>query len=253
MKKFITFAIAIFASATLFAQTQVIAHRGFHAINNSYDNTISSLKNAQELGVYGSEVDVHETSDGVLIAIHGMGHREIKNVQKATFDQIRSLPLTNGEAVPTFDEYLTQAKKSKKTKLIIEIKSHPTPEQESRVVKNILAAVKKYKLSKHVEYIAFSKYVCDELVKYVPKGTQIAYLNGDIAPAKCKELGYTGIDYNINVLKKNPDWIKQCHDLGMTVNVWTVNDTETMQWFIDQGVDYITTDNPLELNRLLGK
>lgn len=253
MKNFITFVIAIFATLSVTAQTQVIAHRGFHATKNSYDNTISSLQHAQELGVYGSEVDINETSDGKLIAIHGARHRDIKNVQAATFDEIRALPLTNGEMVPTLDEYLEQGKKSKVTKLIIEVKSHPTPERETRVVKNILEAVKKHKMRKKVEYIAFSKHVCDELVKYAPKGTQIAYLNGDLTPAQCKEEGYTGIDYNLNTLKKNPDWIKQCHDLGLTVNVWTVNGTEDLQWFIDKGVDYITTDNPLELNRLLGK
>lgn len=253
MKRIFTSAIAIFATLAVAAQTQVIAHRGFHATQNSYDNTISSLKHAQTLGVYGSEVDINETADGKLIAIHGARHRDIPNVQKADFATIRALPLTNGETVPTLDEYLEQGKKSKRTKLIIEVKSHPTPEQESRVVKNILAAVKKHKMRKRVEYIAFSKYVCDELVKYAPRGTQIAYLNGELPPAKCKELGYTGIDYNIHVLKKHPEWIKQSHELGLTVNVWTVNDTATLQWCIDQGVDYITTDNPVEANRLLGK
>jgi glycerophosphoryl diester phosphodiesterase len=229
----------------------VIAHRGYHATKNSYDNTISSLINAQKLKVYGSEVDIHETSDGVLIAIHGMRHRDIKNVQKATFDEIRSLPLENGETVPTLEEYLIQAKKSKKTKLIIEIKSHPTKEQEARVVKNILAAVKQHKLVKNVEYIAFSKYICDQLVKNAPRGTKIAYLNGDLTPEQCKKERYTGIDYNLNTLKAHPEWINKCHELGLTVNVWTVNDKKDMQWFIDMGVDYITTDKPDVLKRML--
>ena len=108
MKRFITLALCLFVSVATYAQTQVIAHRGYHATKNSYDNTISSLINAQKLKVYGSEVDIHETSDGVLIAIHGMRHRDIKNVQKATFDEIRSLPLENGETVPTLEEYLIQ-------------------------------------------------------------------------------------------------------------------------------------------------
>ena len=221
MKRFITLALCLFVSVATYAQTQVIAHRGYHATKNSYDNTISSLINAQKLKVYGSEVDIHETSDGVLIAIHGMRHRDIKNVQKATFDEIRSLPLENGETVPTLEEYLIQAKKSKKTKLIIEIKSHPTKEQEARVVKN------------------------------APRGTKIAYLNGDLTPEQCKKERYTGIDYNLNTLKAHPEWINKCHELGLTVNVWTVNDKKDMQWFIDMGVDYITTDKPDVLKRML--
>lgn len=253
MKRILLALVCATLSLCAVAQTQVIAHRGFHATKNSFDNTISSLKHAQELGVYGSEVDINETQDGVLIAIHGARHRDIADVQKADFAAIRALPLRNGETVPTFEEYLEQAKQSKATKLIIEVKSHATPEQETRVVKNILAGVKKHRLTKRVEYIAFSKHVCDELVKLAPKKTQIAYLNGELTPAQCKAAGYTGIDYNINTMKRHPEWIKQSHDLGLTVNVWTVNDTANLQWCIDQGVDYITTDNPLEANRLLGK
>lgn len=253
MKRLISLLGCLFISAVAFAQTEVIAHRGFHATNNSYDNTISSLKNAQELGVYGSELDVNQTKDGELIVIHGARHRDIPSVQKATFEQVRALPLKNGEVVPTLDEYLLQGKQSRTTKLIIEIKSHPTPEQELSVVQAVLAAVKKHKMRRRVEYIAFSKYVCDALVEHAPKNTKIAYLNGNLTPEQCHELGYTGIDYNINTMKKHPEWIEQCHELGLTVNVWTVNDTASLQWCIDKGVDYITTDNPLEANRLLGK
>ena len=253
MKRLSLLALALFAAVSVSAQTKVIAHRGFHATQNSYDNTISSLKHAQQLKVFGSELDVNETTDGELIVIHGARHRDIPNVQAADFSAVRGLPLTNGEVVPTFGEYLKQGRKSKATKLIVEIKRHATPEQEARVVAKTLAAVKKHKMAKRVEYISFSRFVCDELARTAPKGTQIAYLNGELSPAKCKERGFTGIDYHINTLKQNPDWIKQAHDLGMTVNVWTVNDAETMQWFIDRGVDYITTDNPLLLNELLGK
>ena len=253
MKRLFISLLSLFAVATVSAQTQVIAHRGFHATKNSYDNTISALKHAQELGVYGSELDVNETTDGELIVIHGARHRDIPNVQKADFATVRALPLTNGEIVPTLDEYLVQGRKSKATKLIIEIKRHPSDEQEARVVAKILAAVKKHKMTKRVEYISFSRFICDELARTAPKGTQIAYLNGELSPAQCKERGFTGIDYHINTLKQHPEWIEQAHELGMTVNVWTVNDTETMQWFIDHKVDYITTDNPLEVNRLLGK
>jgi glycerophosphoryl diester phosphodiesterase len=31
----------------------------------------------------------------------------------------------------------------------------------------------------------------------------------------------------------------------MTVNTWTVNNTLTMERMMDQGVDFITSDNPV--------
>ena len=37
----------------------------------------------------------------------------------------------------------------------------------------------------------------------------------------------------------------------MEVNVWTVNDPADMQWCIDNGVDYITTNAPEQLQQLL--
>lgn len=252
MKKFLTLALCLVASTAVFAQTQVIAHRGFHATQNSVRNSLSALKHAQDLGAYGSECDINETKDGVLIVVHGPMHGEYR-VQETDFATLRAKALENGEVLPTLDEYLEQAAKNTRTKLIIEIKDHNTPSRETRVVKNILAAVKKYKLVDDVEYIAFRQHVCDELVKYGPKGIKVAYLNGTLTPEYCKDLGYTGIDYNISVMQKNPQWIKQSHDLGLTVNVWTVNDPEQIKWCIDQKVDYITTDNPLEVNRQLGK
>ena len=62
-----------FAAGTLMlaAQPQVVAHRGFHAAEGSWENTVSSLRNAQKLGVYGVEFDVNMTADDSLIVYHG--------------------------------------------------------------------------------------------------------------------------------------------------------------------------------------
>jgi glycerophosphoryl diester phosphodiesterase len=66
-----------------------------------------------------------------------------------------------------------------------------------------------------------------------------------------KKDGYTGIDYHFNVFKKNPTWIKEAHDVGLTVNVWTVNTEEGMLNLINQNVEFITTDEPEKLLSLL--
>lgn len=252
MKKFLFFAVALFSAGSVFAQSQIIAHRGFHATDNSVRNSLSALVNAQDHKFFGSECDINETKDGVLIVVHGPNHAGMK-VQETDFETLRAAKLENGEILPTLEEYLIQAKKNTATKLIIEIKSHDTPERETRVTKNILAMVKKHKLKKDVEYIAFSKHVCQELVKYGPKGIKVAYLNGELSPIECKKLGFTGIDYNHGVFKKHPEWIKAAQALGLEVNIWTVNSTADIQWSIDHGVDYITTDNPLEAKRLIEK
>jgi glycerophosphoryl diester phosphodiesterase len=55
------------------------------------------------------------------------------------------------------------------------------------------------------------------------------------------------------VVKEKPQWIKEAKELGLTVNVWTVNNVEDMQWLLDQKVEFITTDEPELLFQLLQK
>lgn len=58
-------------------------------------------------------------------------------------------------------------------------------------------------------------------------------------------MGINGIDYHIDVFRKHPEWVKEAHQLGMTVNVWTVNDVKAMEEMKKLGVDYITTNEPV--------
>ena len=37
----------------------------------------------------------------------------------------------------------------------------------------------------------------------------------------------------------------------MTVNAWTVDKEKDIRWCIDNGVDYITTDDPMLVKRLI--
>lgn len=261
MKKFIFTAVAVLATLSLSAQTQVIAHRGFHAQEGSDKNTISSLLNAQKLGVYGSECDISMSADDSLMVVHGSRHPDRRipaphrvHVTKDVYKDIRAISCKGGNIVPTLREYLEQTKKYPGTKLVIEIKNHKedTPERQKFFTKKIVEMVAEFGLEKQVDYIAFSRIVCDELVKLAPNN-EIAYLNGELTPAECKQLGYTGIDYSVKVLRAHPEWIKQAHDLGMKVNVWTVNKPEDMQYFIDLGVDFITTDDPLQTIELIKK
>lgn len=247
------------ATLTLAAQTktQVIAHRGFHATEGSAPNTVSSLRNAQKLGIYGSECDVNMTSDDSLVVVHGKWHLGRKDpqrvhVQNDDYKTVRSRSCENGNILPSLHEYLEQTKADDKMRLVIEIKSHDTPEREKQVTEAIIEQVKAAGLEKQVDYIAFSTVVCDEVVRLAPNN-EIAYLNGDFDPATVKERGYTGIDYAKKILKEHPEWIAEAQKLGLKVNVWTVNDTDEIQYFIDKKVDFITTDNPLEVIRLLEK
>lgn len=92
--------------------------------------------------------------------------------------------------------------------------------------------------------------VCEQLVKLNPDA-KVAYLEGDVAPKDIKAKGLTGIDYSYKVLYKHPEWVKEAHELGLTVNVWTVNNVKDMKKLIGMKVDYITTDHPLKAKGLV--
>lgn len=260
MNRILTLLVAVMVGITASAQfkaPKIIAHRGFHASEGAVRNSLNALKAAQKAKIWGSECDIQLTQDGEVLVVHGPYHPGKKgdgqrvNVNRSTKEQVQAILLENGEVVPTLEEYLKQLKKSNNTKLIIEIKNQLTPQLETEIVQKCVELVAKYGLQNNVEYIAFRPWVCWEIARLAPQGTQIAYLNGDYTPEYCKGMGCTGIDYKYSKLQKNPKWIKEAHDLGMYVNVWTVNKEEDIRWCIENGVDYITTDNPVLVQKVI--
>ena len=251
MKRFFTFALLLIICISAAAQkTQVIAHRGYWDTPNNAQNSITALKAAQAIPVYGSEFDVNMTSDGVMVVSHGPKLEEIPDVQKAIYKEVKRVRLKNGEKVPTLKHYLKQGKKGK-IKLIFELKVHPSGRVEDEAVRKSVEMVKKFNLkNSEVEFISFSLEACRQLAKLMP-GYMVQYLNGKIPPKELKEMGIMGLDYHYSNFVQHPEWVKQAHDLGMIVNVWTVNKEEMMQQMIDLGVDYITTDKPELCIRLI--
>jgi len=249
IKKTLISALALVACIIgIQAQTQVIAHRGFWKTEGSAQNSIAALEKAAEENLYGSEFDVQVTLDGKLIVNHDAKFQGFV-IAETPFKELKKIKLKNGEKLPTLKKYLKAGKKQD-IQLILEIKSHKSKEVEDKMAADIVKMVRKMGLQKQVEYIAFSLNICEQLAKLTPE-SEIAYLNGNLPPAELKKKGINGIDYNQKVLEKHPEWVEEAHRLGMKVNVWTVNKEDMMRKFIDMKVDYITTDYPLETQKLL--
>lgn len=269
MDKILKFSIAILLSVctlnTNMALAQqnkvkVIAHRGYWDTKGSAQNSIKALQKAHEIGVYGCEFDVNMTSDGVLVVCHGPKVGDIEDIQKATFAQAMKIKLENGEKLPTLEEYLAAAKKGFKVKdasgasklskihLVLEIKPSAKEIEEETLTKAI-AMVKKMKLENRITIISFSLYVCARAAQLLPN-VPIQYLMGDMSPKELQPLGITGIDYHSSILLLNEDMIKEAHALGMEVNAWTIDDMEKADALIKLGVDYITTNKPVEVGAL---
>lgn len=244
-------AMLLTGSAAVAAQPKVISHRGYWTAPNSAQNSLASFTKADSVGVFGSEIDVWLTADDKLIVNHDRVYKGTDiNMEKSTLKEITSIVLPNGESIPTLDAYLRLVATKPNTRLILEMKSLSDLKREDLAAEKIIKALRKYNLLDRTDIIAFSINACLAFKKLMPDG-RIFYLNGDLAPRSIKKLGLTGIDYSMSVLRKNPKWVEQAHKEGLEVNVWTVDTEEDMRYFIDLGVDYITTDYPERLQALL--
>ena len=244
-------AMLLTGSAAVAAQPKVISHRGYWTAPNSAQNSLASFTKADSVGVFGSEIDVWLTADDKLIVNHDRVYKGTDiNMEKSTLKEITSIVLPNGENIPTLDAYLRLVATKPNTRLILEMKSLSDLKREDLATEKIVKALRKYNLIDRTDIIAFSINACLAFKKLMPDG-RIFYLNGDLAPRSIKKLGLTGIDYSMSVLRKNPKWVEQAHKEGLEVNVWTVDTEEDMRYFIDLGVDYITTDYPERLQALL--
>lgn len=236
-------------------KTAIVAHRGFWNCEAAgfSENSIASLKAAQDNGFWGSECDVHITTDDVVLVFHDnrINGERIDTCASAHFADYR---LPNGETIPTLDEYLTQTEKCDKTVLVLELKEEITMEREDVLIDKCIEALEAHNLldPKRVIFISFSKYMCNRIAAEFPEFIN-QYLEGDFSPEELAADGINGFDYNSKAFKKDSTIVASAHALGMSTNVWTINTAEEMQKYIDMGIDAITTNEPLVLRGILGE
>ena len=235
--------------------TGIVAHRGFwNCMEAGYaKNSIAALKCAQEAGFWGSEFDVNMTADGVLLVFHDSSI-DGKKIEKHPHDEFKDYRLSNGEPIPTIDQYLEQGKKYPGTMLVYELKKHSCDEVEDLFVDLTIEKLTEHGLldPSRVMFISFSFHICERLAEKLP-GFTVQYLSGDRKPSKVRKAGINGIDYYHTIFKLKKKWVKEAHRLGMSTNAWTVNKEDVMVEMLRMGVDQITTDNPLTAREVMKK
>lgn len=254
-RKYLLIASVLVMALTNIHAQEIIAHRGFWKTAGSAQNSITALMKADSIAVYGSEVDIWLSSDGVPVVNHDADvtlNGEKLVVQDTPLATLRKVKLSNGETLPTFEEYLDAFAKCKNVKLIIEFKSHKSKEREDILAARVMEMVAQRGLQEKVEFIAFGVNFVQQARKLAPKAP-VYYLNGDLSPQVLATMNLSGFDYNYSVLYNRPEWVSKAHELGQKVNVWTVNKPEDIQKMIELKVDYITTDEPLLVRQILQK
>lgn len=233
------------------AQTQVVAHRGFWKCEGSAQNSIAALQKAAEAGVYGSEFDVWITSDGVAVVNHDHNINGTV-IETATYKSIKKEKLSNGEKIPTLEQYLKEGVKYPQMKLVLELKDHEEDINDDRAIAEVIRIVNKFHFfdnlqdgqTPQIEFISFNLSMCQQFARTYPDA-HVAFLTSRKSPKDTKDFGVPDLDYQFSALVLHPEWVKEAHDLGMKVNVWTVDNKDLMKQMIGLGVDFLTTNDPL--------
>ena len=243
MTKTFTFVLLLISSVIALAQPCVVAHRGYWRTDGSAQNSITSYQKAAEIGCWGSEFDVWLTADGIPVVFHDATIDGIR-IEDTTYATLMNIRLKNGEFIPTLQQYLQEALRYPNCRLIFEVKPHRNAKRDNMISELSVELVNMLGLAARTDYISFSKNACKRLHELAPDA-KVAYLSGDLSPQEVKERGWTGIDYNSKVFDNHPNWPLEAKQLGLEVNVWTVDGEEALNRFAKMpGIDIITTNDP---------
>ncbi|MDR1667456.1 MAG: glycerophosphodiester phosphodiesterase [Bacteroidales bacterium] len=233
-----------------FIHNKVIAHRGAWKHHGVHQNSMGALRHAIALGCEGSEFDVWLTKDGKVALNHD---RDLEGmiVEESNLPQLRTVLLEEGEVIPVLEDYIALIKTQNKTRLVLELKSAKNG-RAIALTDSAVNIVHRLKAQAWVDYISFD-YAAVTKVRELDPTAHVAYLTDDVPMDLLKVDGISGIDYHYALFDKLPKLYERARMLGLTINVWTVNDEQRWKTFLDMNVDFITTDEPALLLKMTQK
>ena len=237
-------------------EVEWIAHRGESA--DAPENTLAAFRLAWERGVKAVELDIHLALDGELVVIHDPDTERTtgvaRKVAESRLDDLDGLdagswkaPEFAGEPIPTLSRALATIPDD--GRLIIEVKVGP--EAVPALVEAIEASGKAPErlaiISFVPETVAEAKRRLPDVPAYFLSGFRKDEETGAWTPepsdliARAKSLGADGLD----LAARGPidaAFVRQVHDAGLSLHVWTVDDLDEARRFVEAGVDGITTN-----------
>jgi len=110
----------------------------------------------------------------------------------------------------------------------------------------LVALTREYTMEERVMYSSFNHYSLQELKKLNPAAKiGLLYQLGMVDPwVYANYVGADAIHPHYYVIAALPEIVLRCHDYGVLVNVWTVDEPEAIKKMIQCGVDGIITNKP---------
>lgn len=229
-------------------RTLVFAHRGANVIEP--ENTMEAFELACRLGADGLELDVHLTADGEVLVTHDENllrcSGEDLRIAEADYAQIRKLNAgayrQNGKRYlfPKLEEVLDLIK-NQDTLLNIELKTAPEP--YPGLVAKCLELVRAYKMEERCIFSSFNPYSVLE-VKQLGSSAGLAFLHNYPIVEAWHYAGRYGVDLhphygNLQV----PAYVESCHEQGIRVRTWTLDDERSLAWAYGLQVDAVMSND----------
>lgn len=247
MKKYLLFFVFLFSvTINLMAQsdTKIIAHRGAWKEFNLPENSIASLQKAIALNCYGSEFDVRRTNDGILVVNHDPTYFN-DTIEKNSYAYLNRHKLSNGEDLPTLENYFrTGTRDTHTTLLICEIKAAITnPDLDKLTTKETIDLVQQMGIQDRVVYISF-RFEILQWIKEMNPNAIVLYLEADKSLDQIAKAKFNGINYHYSNFKNDLSLAKDALANKMKVGSWTVNELADFEQLKTMGVSLITTNYP---------
>lgn len=239
----------------IMSKTKIIGHRG--AKGHYPENTMLGFTKAIEMGADGIELDVHMSNDKKLVVIHdetldrtttdrGLIKDwkifDLKNVKTGV--KFRNMSKYNHtwhrERVPELFEVLALFAKEN-TLLNVELKTDVYDYEG--IEREVHHTVATRGMLDRVVFSSFNLDTLDRLKKH-DSNVRIAYLVNEL-PEDYEQMMEThdleAYHLRVDSALKNMETLKKN---GIFFRIWTVNEREHMEQFIDAGVRAIITDYP---------
>jgi len=225
----------------------IYAHRGASQI--APENTLEAFQLAMKMGADGFELDVHLSLDGELVVIHdetvdrttdGTGF-----VRDMTLAQLKALDASNGgmtiyrgARIPTLREVYELIQNTNHL-VNVEVKTDECfyPEIEEKC----LALAHEMGVEDRIIYSSFNHHTLRKIRRLKPDA-KLGMLFGDIMIEPWVYAEQLSVDF-LHPMKMNiyiPDFAKNAHAAGYGINMWTINDRETMRLCLRENANIIT-------------
>lgn len=226
-----------------FTGVDIISHRGDS--KNFTENTLQAIISAKEMGADSCEIDVQLTKDSRVVVFHDKSLKRLTGISEYVnnLDYEELIALAGQQVkIPLFEDILDYAKDN--IKLVVELKPDS---RKTDLVEKVVGYVKNRNMISKV-MIQSLDYKSLEMIETIEP--RIA--TGFIAYMLYGDYKKLVVDF-LNVEKSylSEKMIKDIHNAGKKVWVWTVNSEDEMEKFVDMKVDGILTDDILTLKNYL--